>query len=516
MTSSSVAITLIETPLALLRSTSGENHNAFRTNYPKIPQLMIAGLLRTRLPDLGIIPEIRIIDMKGRDPKKTEIYGEVRYGDTQLHKLRIGMSFEDVRGHLVESDIIGLTANFTQEANVIRDFIRFAKSTSDTKIIVGGSDAIARPTHYLSAGADVVIQGEGEIAGPKVIEVLINGGDLRAIDGIAYAVDGSVTNQGQPISPVSMEDVAYPALDLARLDEYYEDHEGTLPADVRLPLMYLETSRGCKMVCTFCTTPYLRKGYRYMSTARIQQWLVYYRRFGISTILLSEDNLLSRLHFPGGREEILEIFQILRAYDFAWEFINGFEIGKLADVNGVIDYELIEAMFSSCVRGDRLIGCFRSYIPVESLRDDAPKKYKKLRTWDIEKEILRAIADAGLPALGFGIMIGFVDDTPETLKLTAQRCTELRELCEKANPAAIQHFQFFNNILLPGTPNFSKHLKYAKYDISAHPELFNFYTSIVDGHHFEHSEYYRERQNLTAILNGDHAQRNWVETGKYY
>ena len=512
----SVAITLIETPLALLCSRDGENVSACRTNYPKIPQLIIAGLLRARLPALGIIPEIRIIDMKGRDPKQIEAYGEVCYGKTHLHKLRVGMRFYDVRDELVDSDIVGLTANFTQEANVVRDFIQFVRSVSDAKIIVGGSDAIARPAHYLSAGADIVILGEGENVGPRVIAALINGGDLRAIDGIAYSVEGSLKNQGQPKSQVSMDEIAYPALDLARLDEYYEDHEGALPDGVRPPLMYLETSRGCKMVCTFCTTPYLRKGYRAMSSARIQQWLDYYRDFGISTILLSEDNLLSRLHYPGGREEILEIFRMLRAGGFAWEFSVGFEIGKLADADGAIDHELINAMFSSVTIGNRLVGCFRSYVPIESLREDAPQKYKKLRAWDVEKKILRAITDAGVPALGFGIMIGLVDDAPEDIKLTAQRCHELRSLCEKANPAAVQHYQVFNNILLPGTPNFSKHLNCTKYDIGGHPELFNFYTSVLDGKHFGHWEFYRERQSLMAALNGQRAQRNWAETGKYY
>ena len=280
--------------------------------------------------------------------------------------------------------------------------------------------------------------------------------------------------------------------------------------------MYFETSRGCKMVCTFCTTPYLRKGYRAMSVGRIQRWLDYFRDFGISTILLTEDNVLSRLHYPGGREEVLEIFRLLRAGGFTWEFSCGFEIGKLADANGAIDHELIDAMFSSTTIGGRLVGCFRSYVPLELLREDAPRKYKKLRAWDVEKEILRTIVDAGLPAMGFGIMIGLVDDAPEDLKLTAKRCRELRSVCEKANPNAIQHYQIFNNILLPGTPNFSKHRGCMGHDIGEHPELFNFYTSVVDGKYFAHWEFYRERQHMTSVLNGQQARRNWAETGKYY
>lgn len=512
----SVAITLIETPLALLRAKNGENINACRTNYPKIPQLIIAGFLRAHLPNYGIDPQIRIIDMKGRDPKQTEAYGEVCYGKIFFDKLRVGMSFNDVRDDLIESDIVGLTANFTQEANVICDFIRFAKSVSDAKIVVGGSDAIARPAHYLSAGADVVILGEGEWVGPQLVAALFNGGDLGEIGGIAYAVDGSLKNQGQPGAQVRMDDVAYPSLDLARLDEYYEDHEGALPAGVRPPLIYFESSRGCKMVCTFCTTPYMRKGYRAMSLGRIRDWLDYFRIFGISTILLTEDNLLSRLHYPGGREEVLEIFRLLRAGGFAWEFSCGFEIGKLADAEGVIDHELIEAMFSSKTEEGRLVGCFRSYVPLESLREDAPRKYKKLRAWDVEKAIVRTIVDAGLPALGFGIMTGFVDDTPADLQLTARRCAELQAICANANPAAVQHYQVFSNILLPGTPNFSKHHSRTTHTIHEHPELFNFYTSVIAGEHFAAWEFYSARQSMMAALNGPQAQRNWAESGKYY
>jgi hypothetical protein len=207
---------------------------------------------------------------------------------------------------------------------------------------------------------------------------------------------------------------------------------------------------------------------------------------------------------------------MLRAGRFAWEFSCGFEIGKLADINGTIDYELIEAMFSYTKADGRFVGCFRSYVPLESLRQDAPRKYKKLRAWDVEKEIVRAIVDAGLPAMGFGIMIGLVDDTQEDLRLTAKRCDELRRLCEKANPAAVQHYQVFNNILLPGTPNFSKYHERTTHNIQEHPELFNFYTSVVEGENFAHWEFYRERQNIMATLNGQQAQRNWAETGKYY
>ena len=226
--------------------------------------------------------------------------------------------------------------------------------------------------------------------------------------------------------------------------------------------------------------------------------------------------MLSRLLEPGGREDILEIFRMLRELEIAWEFSTGFEIGKLADVEGRVDYELIDAMFGSRMIDGRFVGCYRAYIPVETLRDDGPRKFKKLRPWEIEKDILRSVTAAGLPASGYGIMIGLVDDSPEALKLTMARCEELREACEDANPKAIQHFQIFNNIPLPGTPNFRKHFNRARYDVNTDPELWNFYTSVLDGDHFEYWENLRERQVLDMSLNGQQARSNWNSAGKYY
>jgi hypothetical protein len=55
-----------------------------------------------------------------------------------------------------------------------------------------------------------------------------------------------------------------------------------------------------------------------------------------------------------------------------------------------------------------------------------------------------------------------------------------------------------------------------KHDIEEHPELFNFYTSVVDGSHLKHWQFYNERQDLMASLNGRQAQQRWAQTGKYY
>src|SRR5688572_25954082 len=58
-------------------------------------------------------------------------------------------------------------------------------------VVIGGPDPPHHATSYLDAGADVVVIGEGERTLEELVPALSSGGDLSAIDGIAFkAPDG--------------------------------------------------------------------------------------------------------------------------------------------------------------------------------------------------------------------------------------------------------------------------------------------------------------------------------------
>ncbi|MEW6329289.1 MAG: hypothetical protein AB1468_04180, partial [Candidatus Micrarchaeota archaeon] len=138
-------IKLFATLGVLLRwKKDGKNICGVRTNEPKLTQhvvkTMLENGLRADFPDIK--PKIDIIDMKMMAPVREEKYGEVAYGARMIEKYRIGASFSDAKEQIKQTDIVGLTANFTQEARVIADFIAFAKQINPNAfIIIGGSDA---------------------------------------------------------------------------------------------------------------------------------------------------------------------------------------------------------------------------------------------------------------------------------------------------------------------------------------------------------------------------------------
>lgn len=488
-----------------------EVYSAVRTHYPKQSQLILAGILRS----LG---NVKIVDMKLQESEREELFKEFRYGDGKIKCYRKGAGFESVKAAIAESDILVLTSNFTRSSGIMRDFIKYAKTVNpDAKIIIGGSDATPRYDYYLKNGADVVVLGEGEHIAPNVILALTGNRPLEQLTGIAYIRDGSIKyNARNPVTDkVDVDDIPLPAFDLVDryLEKYVEAFEGPLPDTVKTPVGILETSRGCMEACSFCTTPALRKGYRFMSTERIEGWLEHYKKFGIETLVLMEDNVLSRLAFPNGRQKLIELFDLLEEYGFAWEFGNGLEIGKFM-VDGRIDMELIEKMFYHGIKGGKHVGCYRLYTPLESLHLEPNKVHRKLKPYDQELEIIEAIASTGIPMMTFGIIIGRPDDDEESLKLTEERCLEIKRLVEAKGVDA--YFSPYLDVLLPGTPDYGKYEKFLKYDIERYPELYHFHTSTIQTKSFAPENLTVLKRELEERLNGSDARNFWGSTGKYY
>ena len=508
-------ISLIEVPEVKVSYESGgreEVYSAVRTNYPKQSQLITAGFLR----DLG---DVKIVDMKIRDSNREELYKQFPYGDGKIKCYKKGASFESLENIVKDSDIIGLTSNFTRSAGLVIDFIEYAKKiNSKAKIVLGGSDATPRYEYYLRNGADIVILGEGESIGPKVIQAISKSRPLDDLSGIAYK-DGDAIKYNPRNSltdKVNVNDIPLPAFDLvgSDLEKYTEAFEGPLPSNVKTPVGILETSRGCAEACPFCTTPSLRKGYRHMSTERIEELIKHYKKFGIETLILMEDNILSRLTLPNGREKVIEMFNLLKQNGFAWEFGNGLEIGKLMN-NNRIDEELIEKMFYHDAQDGKYIGAYRVYTPLESLHQEPNKVYKKLRPYDQELEIIKAMASTRIPMMTFGTIIGRPNnDDKASLKLTEERCLEIKKIVEEKGVQT--YFTPFLNILLPGTPDYKKYKHVLKYDIEEYPELYHFHTATLKTKDFTPAELTVFKREMEERINGSEARKVWGSTGKYY
>jgi hypothetical protein len=318
----------------------------------------------------------------------------------------------------------------------------------------------------------------------------------------------------QPINCIALPNfdlVPNPAFNLVDLSQYTESHEGPLPEAILTPLMYLETSRGCRQVCDFCSTPFTKGKYRYMNQSRIEEILQHYKRNGITSLLLCEDNILSRLDFGMGRKAVIDWFKYMREQGFTWEFSNGVEIGKLA-TNGKIDKELIEILFGY----ENGSGCYRSYIPLE--RVDVDASYKKLKPFDIEMVILYKIVQQKVPLLNIGVIIGNPQETYESLKVTEERMKYIMdEIRETSGGKTTPYANIFLHIPIPGTNDHRRSYREGRlaFDINTNPELFNFYTSVIDGDTFSCFDITKLRREIALRLNGEDSMKIWENTGRY-
>jgi len=506
-----INLKLIEVPAASVEY-EGRILGTNRLKTPVQTQPVLLPSLESGLRDIGYDVESEIINMKLLGADQKQFRKRMSLGRLKLESYMVGASFESVEESLRKAEVIGLTSNFTYSAGIVEDFIAYAKRTNpNLKIVVGGADASARQEFYLNSGADAVIEGEGEKNGPLVIDALMSGKGLEDIARVAFKKNGDVIKNinGRGNEPVIMDELPLPALDKVDVSQYTDTGEGPLPEGASFPSWAYETSRGCMQACKFCTTPYLRPSFRRMSLERISRELEHAKKAGVKTLFSWEDNLLSRMHGKNnqrdanGREEVLAYLNLMKESGLAFEFSNGLELGKLADENGNPDVELINALFYHKINDDRSFsGTFRFYAPLETLTDDGIKKLKKLRSYDVEKDILDAIAQTKIPMINFGLMVGAPEENQKSLDQTKKRYGVIRSSIKSISPNTKLNCNLFMFTPLPGTPYFRKYQERMIADINTDPEFWNFSTSCINGDYYSADEMTLKQMNLFKEING--------------
>ncbi len=505
-----INLKLIEVPAASVEY-EGRILGTNRLKTPVQTQPVLLPSLELGLREIGYDVDSEIINMKLMDNQK-KFRKKMTLGKLELESYMVGASFESVEKSLREADIIGLTSNFTYSAGVVEDFIAYAKRTNPKlKILVGGTDASARQEFYLNSGADAVIEGEGEKNGPLAIDALMSGKGLEDIARVAFKKNGEVIKNinGRGNEPVIMDELPLPALDKVDVSQYTDTGEGPLPEGASFPSWAYETSRGCVQACKFCTTPYLKPSFRRMSLERISREFKHAKKAGVKTLFSWEDNPLSRMHGKNyqrdldGREEVLAYLNLIKESGLAFEFSNGLELGKLADENGNPDTELINALFYHKTNSDgSFSGTFRFYAPLETLTDDGIKRLKKLRSYDVEKDILDAIAQTKIPMINFGLMVGAPEETPQSLDQTKKRYEEIRSSIKQISPNTRLNCNLFMFTPLPGTPYFRKYRDRMIAEVNIDPEFWNFSTSCINGDHYSADEMTLQQMKLFKEING--------------
>lgn len=155
--------------------------------------------------------------------------------------------------------VIGVYANLMTRPNVIR-ILRAAKEAG-WKTIAGGPEPGAYVEEYLSAGADIVVIGEGEKTLEELLPALRAGADsaLRRVNGIAFrAEDGSICQTSARSLIADLDQQPWPdreRVDLERYVKVWRERHG-------MGSVSLITARGCPYRCRWCSHGVYGQTYR--------------------------------------------------------------------------------------------------------------------------------------------------------------------------------------------------------------------------------------------------------------
>jgi len=162
----------------------------------------------------------------------------------------------------------------------------------------------------------------------------------------------------------------------------------------------LFTSRGCRHHCAFCQTPSFIKYPDFISLESIEKVLKYYKKLGIPSILILDEN------FGVFQEHSRAVVNLLRKYQFHWSAMTNIRYLK----------DNLEEWSQT--------GFYGALVGIENLSASNLKSISKPQDKEEIFEIRNKIKKKLLFTLGF-YMIGFENDTLDSIEYSFEQLVKL-------------------------------------------------------------------------------------------
>jgi hypothetical protein len=441
--------------------------------------------------------DAQLVNLKSGDYQ--EEYGKVSWRGAKLSKVYLGEKIDALDS--LAYDAWGITNNFSQQREIACLTIKHLASKG-RPVVVGGSDVIAEPELYLRAGASAIVLDKSGAANGPIMRYVLGKTSREELSGVILAEGPQPPLRSR--RTLSPQDWTLPELSVVK------QCLGTQYKGVPFPegeslIGSIFTDIGCDRKCDFCQTPDYRLGYWAMSPKRVLQWAELQQEAGAWAIMLTSDQFLARIVKKGGREDILEIMKELREMGLSFFWNNGIELKKMTLGRGInrkqnLDFRPDEELISALWNWDGKVGCYFAYIPAE--RPIAGREnYKKLLPWQEHCDIMKMIVRAGVPHLRYGVIIGFADDSNETLlRLEEALCTLYEDLIT-INPSLKFQITPVSISPIPGTPQGIK-LRQSGLLRFDDPSIFgSAWTTSVDTHYLSYEQVFDWQKRLTQIGN---------------
>lgn len=340
-------------------------------------------------------------EKKGHEVVVWDIYG------TQI-------DFKDVIKRIKEIDfkkydIIGITGIVNQYL-YIKVLARILKKITSLNLVLGGPlasyswEVIMKTTKI-----DICVIGEGE----QTFSELLNGVELKNIDGIAYKEEGETKRNKDRTQIRNLDIIGYPAIHLFDID-FYCANTGMMdvvrPFYKKYRVMAMITTRGCPYNCRFCSKSY--QGVRMKSLDFLFKEIdVYKNNFKVDAIHFVDELLLLN------KKRFLEFCQRIKKYNIKWDcqarinLVDEEVLKAMKDANGVCigfgiesaSQKILDAMDKQYKAADikKILNfCMKIQLPVKiQLIYGYPGE-----SWSTLNETIGLFKNVRLPGRRFGVI----------------------------------------------------------------------------------------------------------------
>ncbi|MGD0919128.1 MAG: radical SAM protein [Thermodesulfobacteriota bacterium] len=291
-----------------------------------------------------------------------------------FHADIIGISVRNIDDQRMESPRLLL--------NPVREIVKVCRGLSEAPIVLGGAGYSIFPESSLSfLGADMGIQGEGEVVFPALIERIERGAALSGLPGLFLPGDGL---QFKRIFTKNLDTLPLPDPDL-----------WSLPSQRKHLWMPVQTRRGCPLGCSYCSTGTIEgRIIRRHSPEVIVEWIACWREAGIHQFYFV-DNTFNLP--PSYAKEICRKL-IEHDLDIRWWAI-------LYPKH--VDKELVGLMAKA--------GCEQVSIGIESGSERILKNMNKRFTQKEVRQISESLSEEDIRRMGF-LLLGSPGETRKTVE----------------------------------------------------------------------------------------------------
>ncbi|MBM3702110.1 MAG: radical SAM protein [Actinobacteria bacterium] len=316
-------------------------------------------------------------------------------------------------------DIVGIGGIITTYKYVKWLISILKKNHPDKKIIIGGSLGTSIPKIMLEKNpVDIVCIGEGEGTAKELFKVLEDNEDLSKVQGIWYKDNTGKIYQTEKRTPIwNLDSIPLPAWDLFPMDIYLRNPVGALnrnkwingsPENTRELSMNLFATRGCPYRCIYCYHDFMGYRYRIRSPQNvIKEIEILYKKYKVLYFHFIDDEFVMKKDFVYQFCALVKELSKSIGHKITW--------GCSGRVNLMTEDLIVKMADAGCI----LIG-----YGIESGSQKMLDLIKKGVTVEQAKSAIR-LTKKYLGWADCSFMIGYPDETKETIQETIDFCKEL-------------------------------------------------------------------------------------------